>query len=140
MEKHKKLKIVIDTNVLIVSISSKSQTHWIFQKLVGKEYDVFITNEILTEYEEIIERKMNDKIRKYVVDILLNASNVYKTFTYFNWNLITVDPDDNKFVDCAVACNADYILTNDSHLNILKSIDFPKVNIINPDDFKKLFP
>ena len=50
-------------------------------------------------------------------------------------NLISVDPDDNKFVDCAVAANAKFVVTDDGHFDLLKQIDFPKVNIIGLDDF-----
>ena len=50
------------------------------------------------------------------------------TEIHYNWRLITIDPDDNKFIDCAVAANADYLVTNDKHFNVLKEIDFPKVN------------
>jgi predicted nucleic acid-binding protein len=57
---------------------------------------------------------------------------------YFKWNLISDDPDDNKFVDCAINAGADYIVTNDKHFNILKDIDFPKINIIDIDTFKKI--
>ena len=44
------------------------------------------------------------------------------------------DPDDDKFVDCAVAGNAKYIVTEDSHYDVLKGLDFPKVDIIKLDD------
>ena len=50
------------------------------------------------------------------------------------FNLISVDPDDNKFVDCAVAANAKFVVTDDGHFDVLKQIDFPKVNIIGLDD------
>jgi predicted nucleic acid-binding protein len=50
---------------------------------------------------------------------------------------ITNDPDDNKFVDCAIASNADYIVSQDSHFDILKFIDFPKVNVIRLEEFMK---
>lgn len=44
---------------------------------------------------------------------------------------------DNKFVDCAIASNADYLVTNDKHFDILKKVDFPKVNTIKIDKFIK---
>ena len=40
----------------------------------------------------------------------------------------------NKFVDCAVAGNAKYIVTEDSHYDVLKDLDFPKVDIIKLDE------
>ncbi|MCU0355179.1 MAG: PIN domain-containing protein [Cytophagales bacterium] len=57
---------------------------------------------------------------------------------FYNWRLIDKDPDDNKFVDCAVAANTDYLVTNDRHYNVLKKIDFPKVATIKLDKFMAL--
>jgi uncharacterized protein len=68
----------------------------------------------------------------------LNYPNVHQTDIFFKWHFIVVDPDDDKFVDCAVAAAADYIVTNDNHYNILKQLDFPKINTIKAEDFVKL--
>ena len=54
---------------------------------------------------------------------------------YYFWRLIAVDPDDNKFVDCAIAANADFIVTDDKHFKVLKDIPFPKVEVINKRKF-----
>ncbi|MEZ4825311.1 MAG: PIN domain-containing protein [Bacteroidia bacterium] len=45
------------------------------------------------------------------------------------------DADDNKFVDCALNGQADYIVTDDKHFNLLKSIGFPPVRVIKTEDF-----
>lgn len=72
---------------------------------------------------------------------LLLFPNVHLINPYYHWQLIENDKDDDKFVDVAVASNADYIVTHDKHFNILKNIDFPKVNVINIEGFRKLlFP
>lgn len=134
-----KLKVVLDTNVLLVSISSKSKYHWIFQRLLDLEYELFITNDILIEYEEIISQKYNPSIAKNVVRTLLLLPNVYKVDIYYNWNLITNDTDDNKFVDCAIAANAHVLATQDRHFDILKNIEFPKVAVIDVEEFEKIF-
>ncbi|MDP2302075.1 MAG: putative toxin-antitoxin system toxin component, PIN family [Ignavibacteria bacterium] len=130
-----RLKVVLDTNVLLVSISSKSKYHLIFDKLVDDEYDLFITNEILMEYEEVISLKYNSSVARDVIKSLLILPNVYKTSIYYNWNLITDDTDDNKFVDCAINSNSHLLVTNDKHFQVLKNIDFPKIVVINIDDF-----
>jgi predicted nucleic acid-binding protein len=57
---------------------------------------------------------------------------------YFKWNLIVADPDDNKFVDCALNAGAYYIVTNDKHFNILKQMNFPYVKTVGIDEFKKI--
>jgi len=56
--------------------------------------------------------------------------NVRKIEAYYHWQLIKQDPDDNKFADCAIAANADYLVTNDKHFNVLKQIQFPKLTVI----------
>lgn len=53
----------------------------------------------------------------------------------FQFHLIQRDEDDNKFVDCAIAANASFIVTEDRHYDILNSIRFPKVEIIDLDTF-----
>jgi len=45
---------------------------------------------------------------------------------------------DNKFVDCAIAGNVDYLVSNDKHFNCLKKIDFPKLNLLSIDEFMDL--
>lgn len=60
--------------------------------------------------------------------------NTKRFWNDFYFNLIKVDPDDNKFVDCAIAGNAKFIVTEDRHYDILQQIDFPKVNIIRLDE------
>ena len=57
---------------------------------------------------------------------------------YFNFNLIQNDPDDNKFVDCAICANAKLIVTEDHHFDILKHCDFPRIPIMGLDEFKDL--
>ena len=66
--------------------------------------------------------------------VITNNPNTIFVTPYFNFELIKSDPDDNKFVDCAISANAKFIVTEDHHYNILKEIDFPQVEIINLDD------
>ena len=128
--------IILDTNVLLVSISSKSPYHCIFEQLINGAYDLSVTSEILMEYEEIIERKYNSEVAKDVIRTLLTLPNVQKTIVYYKWNIIEADSDDNKFVDCAVTVNATGIVKQDKHFNVLRDIDFPDVNLISIADFK----
>lgn len=136
--KSNKLNIVLDTNVLLVSVSPFSQYHWILEELIAGNYYLYITNEILSEYEEIITNKFSKQIVDDLFKLLLSLPNVYKINPYFRWNLITNDPDDNKFVDCAVTGNVSYIVTHDKHFNILKKTDFPKIKVCNINNFRTL--
>jgi predicted nucleic acid-binding protein len=66
------------------------------------------------------------------------APNAIFAEPYFRWQLIEPDDDDNKFSDLAIASNADFLVTNDSHFNTLKSLDFPKVEVVNLQEFKSV--
>ena len=91
----------------------------------------------MNEYQEIISHYYSFALAKYVVDAILNAPNAEQITVYYKWQLINADLDDNKFVDCAISANANYIVTNDRHFKVLENIDFPKVNIITIDKFKE---
>jgi len=130
-----KLRVVIDTNVLLVSISSRSKYHWIFSRLINGEFEIVVTNDIMMEYEEIISNKFNHSVANDVMKALLLLPNVIKTEVHFKWNLINNDPDDNKFVDCLLNSNANYLITEDKDFSLLNSIDFPKVGLLDIDSF-----
>jgi uncharacterized protein len=109
----KPMKVVLDTNVLIVSLPSHSKYYPIYEALLHKNFELYLSNEILTEYEEQISLRLGVERTDLKLRELLNLSNVCQMEPFYNWQLIEADPDDNKFTDCAVACGADYLVTND---------------------------
>ena len=133
------MKVVIDTNILWVSISRKSKTHWVYENLLKGNFILCVTTDILEEYEEIVGQKMGEEVAESFMQTLIYLPNIEFITRYYEWNLLyDIDPDDDKFVDCAVAASSDYLATNDRHFNILHEIDFPKINLINLDEFKKI--
>ena len=120
----------MDTNVLLVSISEKSKLHWIFKSLVDKRYELCVTTDILNEYAEIIEQKMGRDVGESVLGMIENLSNTTFITNYYRFQLLN-DEDDDKFVDCAIAANADFIVSHDKDFNVLRSIDFPSVKVID---------
>lgn len=129
------MKVVLDTNSLLVSIGRKSKFRPIFNALIENDITLLITNEIILEYFEVIENKTNFVIAKNVIDFLLTTPNVHKTDIHFKWSLISKDGDDNKFVDCAINGRADYLVTDDKHFKNLNKIQFPLVKIIKTKNF-----
>ncbi|MBK9508511.1 MAG: putative toxin-antitoxin system toxin component, PIN family [Cytophagaceae bacterium] len=132
------MKIVIDTNILLVSISDRSPYHIIFKNFIDGKFQLCVTTDILSEYEEIIGRLINQITADAVLKAIENSPNTILIEKFFRFDLIKTDADDNKFVDCAIASNADYIVTNDRHIQALTSIPFPRVNILKIDDFINL--
>jgi len=99
------------------------------------EYQLIISEEVLHEYEEILKQRSAPGAAEIVLETFLESPDIIFNRVYYSWNAITQNPDDNKFFDVAVAANADYLVTNDSHFKEVANIPFPKVNIISADDF-----
>ena len=121
--------VVLDTNCLLQSLSQRSQYYKVWEDFVMGRYVLCVSNEILEEYEEIISSHMSSLAARIAVETILRANNVVRVDAQFRFNLITADIDDNKCVDCAIIANADYIVSEDSHFNVLKSIPFPRVEV-----------
>ena len=118
-----------------MSISSRSVYHKIWQSFLAGDFMLCISNEILEEYAEVIARNISVDAARYVIYTIMERANVRQIVPSYRWNLIETDPDDNKFVDCAIAANAKFIVTEDRHFNVLKDIAFPSVPVINIDEF-----
>ena len=131
------IKAVIDTNVLVSALSSKSPYHWLIKLLLNEELALYVTDEILLEYEEVLKAKYSDTVATNFLIALKELPNVYFTHIYFKWNLIS-DADDNKFVDCYVAASAEYLISHDAHFSVLKNITFPKINLVKIAEFETL--
>jgi putative PIN family toxin of toxin-antitoxin system len=132
------MRVILDSNVLLVSIPKSSKYRIIFDEFLNNRLNLIISNEVITEYHEVISRFANETVASNILEVLLNKPNVEKHEIYYNWGLITKDYDDNKFVDLAVASNSDYIVSNDKHFNVLSKIEFPSVKVITIDKFIEL--
>ena len=98
---------------------------------------LLVSNEIISEYYEIISRHFSEKALNRIEIFIENSIKIITVEPHYRFNLVSTDPDDNKFVDCAICSNADFLITSDKHFDILKSVQFPKVNIISPEEFIK---
>ncbi|MBI5218139.1 MAG: putative toxin-antitoxin system toxin component, PIN family [Bacteroidia bacterium] len=136
--KKKNLTFVIDTNVFVISLTSRSPYHVIYKNLIAGNFDLLVSNDISLEYEEVITQKYGRKTADIFLGLLHELPNVTFIVPYFKWGLIEADHDDDKYVDCAIAGLVDYIISEDNHFNILKSIPFPIVNVIKIDEFIEL--
>lgn len=133
----KKRHVVLDTNCLVQSLPSKCIYHKIWEDFLEGKYILCVSNEILNEYEEIITRYSSPQVAKNVVDAIAHSPHTLYKESYFKFRLITQDPDDNKFVDCALASNAEYIVSEDTHFKCLEQIPFPKLTVIDLEQFLK---
>ncbi len=134
-----KLRIVIDTNVFLVSLAEHYKYHWIFRTLISGKYDLCGSTEILLEYQEQVALRYGLSNTDSTLDFLLNLRNVHLITPHYRWNIIQKDEDDNKFIDCAIAGNADFIVTDDKDFKILDNWKFPPMKRLRGDEFGTLY-
>ena len=128
-------RIVLDTNCLIASLSRTSRSYSVWRGLHDGRYILCVSNEILMEYQEMIGRKTSPEIAENVIQYITNSEFVELITPYYRFNLIKADRDDNKFVDCAIAANATYIVSDDKHFKPLDNISFPKLFVLTLMEF-----
>lgn len=130
------MKVVLDTNCILQIVFPKAAYQEAWKALIAQKYTICLTNEILLEYREILERRFQDaQFAEYVIELILSLPNVERVTPFYRFNLITADPDDNKFVDCAVTAGATYIVSNDHHFEELKHYQFPQVDVRTLTEF-----
>ena len=127
----------MDTNCLLASLSSKSENFRVWKDFQTGKFTLCVSNEILEEYQEIIAQKTTPSIAQNVVRAIVESENVEFIDPHFHVYAIFADPDDNKFVDCAFAANAAFIVSEDSHFEALKTLAFPKIMVLKLKAFLK---
>ena len=130
-------RLVLDTNSLIQCASSRSKYNDLWRSFQDGRNVLCVTTAILEEYAEILKKLTTERFAEYVLGVIVNNPDTLFVTPYFHFNLIYADPDDDKFVDCVVAANTKFIVTEDNHFNVLKNYAFPSVEIIKLDEIIK---
>ncbi|MEM6348739.1 MAG: putative toxin-antitoxin system toxin component, PIN family [Bacteroidota bacterium] len=90
------MNVVLDTNVWVAAISSRSKYRPIFDAFIDERFQLCVTTDILMEYEEILAQFFGQNLAKTVLQLIETAPNVYFITRYYKWRLIKADADDNK--------------------------------------------
>ncbi len=131
-----KPKIVIDTNIVIsATISKDGKPAKILELLFKTKLINYTSLEIIQEITEVIERPLlkkyiNEDYKKFILNNFRKYSIIIKPV--FNEKIITTDPPDNKFINCALTAKAD-IITGDRHLLEIKT--YKEIKIISAKVF-----
>ncbi len=67
--------------------------------------------------------------------VISRSRNVMRKDPYFRLGLVKQDDDDNKFVDCAFVCQADFIVTDDAHFKDAANSPFPLFRVMSLNEF-----
>jgi uncharacterized protein len=113
------MTVCIDTNVVLGMFGGNGPWLPIRQALIDCRLIWAVTTEILLEYEEVAAREMGldtaAQLLRFIDLLEQTRGNIRSVSPTFRFQLITADPDDNKFTDCAITAAADYIVTEDRH-------------------------
>lgn len=134
-----RLRLILDTNVFLVSLAVHSKYHWIYRALIDQKFDLVISNEILTEYQELVASRYGLDYSEASLEYLLLLPNVILVNPSFLWQLIESDKDDNKFVDTYIASQSDFIISNDRHIHQIKDNIFPEISVLRYEEFENSY-
>lgn len=130
------MKAVLDTNVLISSVLSTGTPHKVVVAGFEGEYQIVVSVATLTEFRETLlkypdrfqldEKEVQTEVEtiRYFADFVTPEEDI---------SVVEQDPDDNKFLEAAVAGNVDYLVSGDKHLLNLGS--FRGIEIVSPRVF-----
>lgn len=75
--KTNRLRVVLDTNVFLVSLAEQSPYSIIFDALLEGKFELTVHNEIITEYEEVIGKRYDKETVSDVLELILHLDNIY---------------------------------------------------------------
>ena len=130
-------KVVLDTNVLVAALGWKGPPHKIFLHCIDGLLNLHTSPALISELEKVLSYNKfdfsNDEIKEFVSLVIETAHIVAPAITL---SVVTVDPSDNRVLECALAASADYIISGDKHL--LSLHEFETIKIVAPDAFLKI--
>ena len=128
------MRVVLDTNVLLQARAAGHVYHRILREWLADRLTLIVSTEIMLEYEEVISQRTGAGRWATLERLLFISPNVVAVGPTFHFHLVTDDPDDNKFADCAIVGDADFLITSDHHFNAMTGSGY-KPQPITPESF-----
>lgn len=130
----KRVKIVVDTNVYISALGWNGNERKLINQCIDGKYEYYISRQIYNELRRVMDYPkfaFTDSQKEEFISALLDSIEFINVDESIQ--IVNDDPDDNKFLECAIAAEADFIITGDPHLQELKH--YQKIKIFNAHDF-----
>ena len=106
------LRLVVDTNIIVsAALKPDGLQRTVFLLAMTKPASLYVTEEIIAEYHDVLSRaelKIRKGLRQQLLQLIQNHTHQVKPSRPLQ---VTNDPDDNKFLECADAARADYLIT-----------------------------
>lgn len=133
--------VCIDTNSLIQLFGKRSPFRAIAVAVLDARIELAVSSAILLEYEEVAAAMYGPEFAREVMhflDLATAAGSLRRVDPSFNFRIISADPDDDIFADCAIAAAVEHIITEDRHFEALRDAGY-KAQPITPLEFIRRF-
>jgi len=131
------MKIVLDANIFISSFFWRGNPRLIIERIIAGMDILYITKEILDEIEDVVSRPKfhasAEEIEYYINSIEEIGNKIIVKQHIKNGSR---DTSDNKYIECAITANADYIISGDIHLLELR--EYGTIKIVTPKDYLEI--
>jgi uncharacterized protein len=135
------MTVCLDTNVFLQIFGRRQPYHAILRALLDGRITLAVSTEIWLEYEEVITRLSGAarwrEVLNFLETLIQLHGNIREVAPQFRFQVIHDDADDNKFCDCAIVAEADFVVTGDGHFEALKTSGH-RPRPISPEDFIRL--
>ena len=133
------MKAVFDTNVLIAAFLTEGICAKLLIRARRRDFDMILCDGILQEFKRVLKKKFAASPHE-MSEALLILSAAAQDILGQTDPIVPIcrDSDDDLILACARDAVADYVVTGDEDLLVLK--DFEGISILNPREFERLFP
>ncbi|MFM7602769.1 MAG: putative toxin-antitoxin system toxin component, PIN family [Pseudanabaena sp.] len=132
------MKVVIDTNILVSAAMRDGIPEIVIQFIVDRpEFEWIVSQEIITEYTEVLQRqklKLSEEVQQEWIDLLQTVTRLIEVNIEVDFPR---DRKDAKFLACAIAANADFLITGDRDFEDVQTLK--NTTILSAKNFKQLF-
>lgn len=127
------MRIIIDTNIVISGLFFGGLPKKLLSELDAEKFNICINEKISAEYKEQIDRKISNPKYNLNEELLKKFFSNLQSFEMVSNLKVCRDPDDDKFINCAIDAKAIYIVSGDNYLLTLKN--FAGVEIVTARKF-----
>jgi putative PIN family toxin of toxin-antitoxin system len=132
------LRAVFDTNVVIAAFLTEGICAKLLSRARRRDFDLILCDGILQEFKVVLKKKFASSPHETTAAlVLLSEAAIEIQGRTDSITPICRDSDDDLILACARQADADYIVTGDEDLLVLKN--YEGISIVNPREFERLF-
>ncbi|MCK4830849.1 putative toxin-antitoxin system toxin component, PIN family [bacterium] len=133
------IRVVIDTNIFVSSFFGGNPRK-IVDLWKSGQLTLCLSKPIVHEYVEVLKRLglQNERELDELLGLFAHGFHILFSAKTPELNVVEEDPDDNKFIECAVALKCTFVISGDKHLTEIR--DYMGIEIVTPKEFLDSFP